>query len=60
MSYSDAVKKAYAIYDKIKVKDFLHVTTTELNIAYNVLMRMRREEGFREAIYAERKEDAQA
>ena len=57
MSYSDAVKKAYAIYDKIKVKDFLHVTTTELNIAYNVLMRMRREEGFREAIYAERKED---
>jgi len=52
MDISLSAKKAYDAYKKIAAKDFLHVTTTQLTVAYNVLCRMRRDEEYKAAIYA--------
>ena len=50
MDVNLSVKKAYDAYKKVAARDFLHVTTTQLNVVYNVLCRMKRDEEYRNAI----------
>lgn len=51
MDLSSSIKKAYDAYRKVAARDFLHVTTTQLNVVYNVLCRMKKDEEYRNAIY---------
>ncbi|MBE6561084.1 MAG: hypothetical protein E7662_08150 [Ruminococcaceae bacterium] len=43
-------EKAYAAYRKISVNPFTKVTTTHLNVLYNILCRIRRDKAYRKAL----------
>ncbi|MBQ8720459.1 MAG: acetylxylan esterase [Clostridia bacterium] len=50
-------QKAYAAYKKTAKKSFTQVTTAQLNVIYNILCRMKRDEEYRRAIEAFKTEE---
>ena len=46
----EVAKKAYENYKKVTSKTFLNVTTTQLNVIYNILCRINRDEEYAKAL----------